>query len=75
MSDRDRAIDIIERLPENKILYVLTYLQGLQDGLAEVPNNETLQAFSETDKLISEGKIKPFTGATDDFLNDILAEG
>lgn len=75
MSDRDRAIDIIERLPENKIIYVLTYLQGLEDGLQEIPNSETLKSFAETDKAIKDGKIKPFTGSTEDFLNDILAEG
>lgn len=75
MSDRDRAIDIIERLPENKIIYVLTYLQGLEDGLQEIPNSETLKSFAETDNAILSGKVKPFTGSTEDFLNDILAEG
>lgn len=75
MSDRDRAIDIIERLPENKIIYVLTYLQGLEDGLQEIPNSETLKSFAETDSAILSGKVKPFKGSTEDFLNDILAEG
>ena len=75
MSDRDRAIDIIERLPENKIIFVLTYLQGLEDGIQEVPNEETIKSFAETDNAILSGKVKPFTGNTEDFLNDILAEG
>ena len=75
MSDRDRAIDIIERLPENKMIFVLTYLQGLEDGIQEVPNEETIKSFAETDNAILSGKVKPFTGNTEDFLNDILTEG
>lgn len=73
MSDRDKAIEIVKHLPDDKIIFLLTYLRGLEDGIVETPNDETITAFDEIDKKISDGTLKPFSGSTKDFLNDLLA--
>lgn len=72
MNDREKVIDIVEKLPENKLIYVLTYLQGLSDGMADDPNDDTIEALEETEDAIQTGDITPFTGSTKDFLDTIL---
>lgn len=72
MSERERIQEIVDNLPDDKLIFVLTYLQGLEDGISEEPNDETLLAFSETDEALKNGAIKSFTGSTEDFLNGIL---
>lgn len=72
MSEREKIQEIVNNLPDDKLIFVLTYLQGLEDGLSEDPNDETLAAFAETDAALNDGTIKPFTGSTKDFLDDIL---
>lgn len=74
MSDREKIRKIVDSLPEDKLVFVLTYLQGLEDGMVDEPNNDTITALKETDDAIRSGKIRPFTGSTDDFLDSILAE-
>lgn len=74
MSDRERIREIVDKLPDDKLIFVLTYLQGLEDGLVDEPNNDTISALKETDEALKNGKIHPFTGSTDEFLNDLLAE-
>lgn len=74
MSDRDRAIQMVRELPDNKIIFVLTYLQGLEDGLDEIPNDETLQALAESDQQLKDGTIERFSGATEDLFSSILSE-
>lgn len=74
MSDRDRAIEIVRNLPENKIIYVLTYLKGLEDGIADEPNDETIAAMEETDAMIKNGGLHGFSGSTKDLFSKILAE-
>lgn len=74
MSDRERAIQMVKELPENKIIFVLTYLQGLEDGLDEIPNEETLQALAESDQQLKDGTIERFSGSTEDLFSSILSE-
>ena len=38
MSDRDKAISLLNDLPDSKVAYVVAYLQGLLDGDTEIPD-------------------------------------
>lgn len=60
MSNRELAKSLIDQIPENRLFYVVAYLQGaaIPD---EIPNAETLEAMEELD----EGGGHRFTGATD----------
>ena len=38
MSEREKAIEMLNNIPDSKISFVITYLQGLSDGSEEVPD-------------------------------------
>lgn len=40
----------------------------------EIPNEETLKAFAETDEKLKSEKIERFSGSTEDFLKKVLKE-
>ena len=44
MSNRELAKNLIDKIPENRLLYVIAYLQGatIPD---ETPNEDTLETF------------------------------
>ena len=67
MSNRDYAKSLIDQIPERKMLYVVTYLQGaaLPD---ETPNAETLEAFDELDN----GGGHIFTGTTEQLFSELM---
>ncbi|MCM1382744.1 MAG: hypothetical protein NC192_12470 [Muribaculaceae bacterium] len=46
MSNRDLAKNLIDKIPESKLFYVISYLQGAAVP-DETPNAETLEAFAE----------------------------
>ena len=46
MSNRDLAKNLIDQIPESRLFYVLSYLQGAAVP-DETPNAETLEAFAE----------------------------
>lgn len=74
MSNREKAINIVRNLPDNKIIYVLAYLQGLADGVADEPNDETIEAINEGNQLIRDHSAHPYEGSTSDFFDSILSE-
>ena len=47
MSARELAKSLIDQVPENKLLYIIAYLQGADES--ETPNADTLEAFEELD--------------------------
>lgn len=73
MSDRERAIQLLERVPETKLYYIIGILEGaaIPD---EEPNAETLEAFAEGDRMLAEGTGQHFEGTTKDFLNMLLED-
>lgn len=73
MSDRERAIQLLEAVPDYKIEYVIAYLQGMIVG-EEIPNEETLEALSEINKMKNNGDGQHYKGSTKDFLNTLLEE-
>lgn len=71
MSTRELAKNLIDQVPESKLLYVIAYLQGatLPDD-AEIPNAETQAAFAELDN----GGGEHFSGTTEELFKKILSE-
>ena len=76
MSTRELAKSLIDQVPENKLLYIIAYLQGaaLPDNV-ETPNAKTLAAIEEVENMIETGKGEHFEGSTDDFFAQLAAEG
>lgn len=66
VSDREKAIELLDAIPDYKIQYVIAYLQGMTDG-EEVPNPETLAAFREGDEMLANGTGKRYTNMTELF--------
>ena len=73
MSDREKAIDLISKIPDYKMYYVLSFLEGaaIPD---EIPNADTLAAIEEGEQMIADGTGQHFSGSTEDFTNMLLGE-
>lgn len=68
MSDRERAFQLLDAVPEFKIECVIAYMQGIIAGAGtEEPNIETLAAFAEGDKMLAEGTGQKYTNTKDLF--------
>lgn len=65
MSERERAIQLLEALPDNKIAYVIGYIQGLTMEKEDEPNEETIAAFEEGDEMLANGTGKRFHNLSD----------
>ena len=66
MNNCEIAINLIEQIPEAKLLYVIPYLQGvaLPD---DIPNSDTLAAMAE----LESGKGSRFSGSTEDLFAEL----
>ena len=69
MSNREFVKSLIDQIPESKLFYVISYLQGAAIP-EEVPNIETLESMTE---LESGGGIR-FTGSTEDLFAELARE-
>lgn len=69
MSNREFAKTLIDQIPENRLFYVISYLQGAAVP-DETPNAETLEAFAELDN----GGGHPFNGTTEDLFAELMEE-
>lgn len=69
MSNREFAKTLIDQVPESKLFYVISYLQGtvVPD---ETPNAETLEAFTELDN----GSGHCFSGTTEQLFSELMEE-
>ena len=67
MSEREFAKSLIDRIPDNRLFYVISYLQGAAVP-EETPNAETRAAFTELDN----GGGYRFTGSTEQLLSELL---
>lgn len=74
MSYRELAKSLIDQIPEGKLFYIVSYLQGavVPD---DVPNAETVAAMQEVGEMIRTGSGQHFTGSTEDFFAMLDAEG
>lgn len=69
MSNREFAKTLIDQIPESKMYYIIAYLQGAAVP-EEVPNAETLEAFSE----LENGGGTLFTGSTEALFAELMEE-
>ena len=69
LSNREFAKSLIDQIPESRLFYVISYLQGAAVP-DETPNAETLAAFTELDN----GGGHRFTGSTDDLFRELLED-
>lgn len=67
MSEREFAKSLIDRIPDSRLFYVISYLQGAAVP-DETPNAETLEAFNELDN----GAGHRFTGPTNALFADLM---
>ena len=70
MSNREQVMEIINGMPEYKIVGLLAFLRTFED----VPNAETIAAMEETDEMIRTGGGQHFTGSAADFFAMLDAE-
>lgn len=64
MSNKERAIQLINTIDDEKMIYVVGILENLT-GFAEIPNAETLEAFAEVDEMKRTGTGQHFTNLDD----------
>lgn len=64
MSNKELAIQLLDRIPETKMYYIIGVLEGaaIPD---EVPNDETLAAFAEIDEMKKTGSGQRFNNLDD----------
>ena len=67
MSEKERAIQLLDHIPDWKMSYVLGFLEGVAIP-DEIPNDETLRAFDEIKNGIH------FTGSTDDLFKELAED-
>lgn len=69
MSNREFAKSLIDQIPESRLIYVISYLQGASIP-EEIPNAETLKSMEE---LETGGGFR-FTGSTEDLFAELARE-
>ena len=69
MSEREIAKTLIDRIPETRLFYVISFLQGAAVP-DETPNADTLAAFAELD----EGGGHLFSGSTEELFRELLED-
>lgn len=63
MSNRERVIEIVNSMPEYRIVGLLAFLRSYED----IPNEETVAAMQEADKMIRTGSGQHFNGSAAEF--------
>lgn len=74
MSDREIMYQLLDSVPDNKISYIIGYIQGLIVEGSDAPNAETIAAMQETDEMIKKGTGQHFEGSAEDFVKTLLEE-
>ena len=67
MSNRDFAKSLIDQIPDSRLYYVISYLQGAAVP-DETPNAETLEAFAE----LENGGGHRFRGSTNQLFAELM---
>ena len=79
MSYQEIAKNMIDRLPEDKLVFIINILEniGEMSGVSlypeYTPNKETQEAIEEVENMIRTGEGEHFSGSTEDFFK-MLAE-
>ena len=69
MSNRDFAKSLIDQIPDSRLYYVISYLQGAAVP-DETPNAETLEAFAE----LENGGGHRFSGSTEQLFAELMED-
>lgn len=69
MSNREFAKNLIDQIPESRLFYVISYLQGAAVP-DETPNADTLEAFAELDN----GGGHRFSGTTEQLFAELMED-
>lgn len=69
ISDRELAKSLIDKIPESRLFYALSYLQGAAVS-DETPNADTLEAFAELD----DGGGHGFCGTTQQIFSELTED-
>ncbi len=69
MSERERAIQLLNTIPDYKLDYIIAYLQGAAIG-ENRPNAETLASMQE----LENGGGTVFKGSAHDFISAMLED-
>ena len=67
MSNRELAKSLIDQIPDIRLYYVISYLQGAAVP-DETPNAETLEAFAE----LENGGGHKFSGTTEQLFAELM---
>jgi len=67
MSNREFAKNLIDQIPENKLIYIISYLQGAAIP-EEIPNAETIASIEE----LENGGGTVFTGSTENLFAELM---
>lgn len=73
MSEREKAIQLLNVIDDEKMVYVVSILENLT-GLVNIPNDETIAAIKEGDEMLENGTSQRFDGSTEDFFRGLLEE-
>lgn len=73
MSYKELAHSLIDQIPESKMYYIVSYLQGAAVP-EETPNTETLEAMAEVEEMIRTGSGQHFQGTAEEFTAMLLSE-
>lgn len=80
MSYQEIAKSMIDRLPEDKLVFIINILEnigemsGIHLNPEFQPNAETRAAMAEVDEMIANGTGQHFSGTTEELFAQILAE-
>lgn len=69
MSNREFAKTLIDQIPESRLFYVISYLQGAAVP-DETPNAETLEAMAELDN----GGGHRFSGSAEELFAELMED-
>ena len=77
MSYKEIAKDMIDKIPADKMIYVINILENIGEMCGinlypdYVPNKETIEAIEEVDNMIKAGTGEYFVGNTADLFESI----
>lgn len=67
MSNRERLFQLVDAIPDYKLDYAITYLQGLTDGGRAELNKETLETMEEAERISKAPNAKSYTNVKEMF--------
>lgn len=70
MSEKEKAIQLLEKVPDYKIDCIVAYIEGIIAGSTNIPNEDTVAAFAEGDTMLLNGSGQRYQN-TDDLFADL----